>query len=460
MKRFKTIVLILPFFVLSFCGGGKKAVLTPQVLQEVEDLPPPQILPEDFSPPVPEEVPEISREQAQVLEKKLKKEIKKFEYPVEVNDLVKRYIYAYSTRYKKFMEASLTRSGKYIDFIRKVLKEYGIPREVSYLPIIESGFRERARSWMWARGIWQFMRSTARLYGLRVDWWVDERLDPIRSTYAAAKYLRNLYDRFGDWNLALAAYNGGERRVERAIRRAGSRNFWKIKKYLKKQTANYVPAFIATVIIASNPADYGIVYQPLPPFRYEEVEVPSPTDLRVIARCAGITYSTLKEYNPHLLRFTTPGNISKYTVRLPLGTKERFQREFAKLSSKERLRWTWYRVRRGDSLYRISRKFGVSIRSIMRANNMRSTKLRPGQRLLIPLSYAYSYPRRKTSSKKARKRSVRRSRSRGAIIYTVRRGDTLYSIARRYGVSVRRLKRWNRLRRNLIRPGQKLIIYR
>ncbi len=455
MKRAKIFLFVLSALLFNFCGG-KRASLTPRTLVEVEELPPPKILPEDFSPPVPAEVPEISREQAKVLEKKLKGEIRGFEYPVEVNDLVKRYIYAYSTKYKRFMEESLARSGRYIDFIRKVLREYGIPREVAYLPIIESGFRERARSWMWARGIWQFMRSTARLYGLRVDWWVDERLDPIRSTYAAARYLRDLYNRFGDWNLALAAYNGGERRVERALRRARSRNFWKIKRYLKRQTANYVPAFMATVIIASNPSDYGINYEPLPPFKYEEVEVPSPTDLRVIAECAGITYSTLREYNPHILRFTTPGNLSKYRVRLPLGTRDRFLREFAKLSSSQRLKWTWYRVRKGDSLYRISRRFGVSIKAIMRANNLRTTRLRPGQRLLIPLSYAYPRKRRATR----RRVDLKKARSRGAVIYTVKRGDTLYSIARRYGVSVRKLKKWNRLRRNLIRPGQKLIIYR
>ncbi len=449
--------VILGVVLLSFCGR-KEARTTPEVLLEVEDLPEPAVLPEDFSPTVPQQVPRITPAQATALEKKIKQEGVKYEYPIEVNDLVKRYIFAYTTKYKKFMEESLTRSGRYIDFIRGVLKQYGIPREIAYLPIIESGYREKARSWMWAKGIWQFMRSTARLYGLSVNWWVDERLDPIRSTYAAARYLRDLYDRFGDWNLALAAYNGGERRVERAIRRSGSRNFWKIKRYLKRQTANYVPAFMATVIIATNPSDYGINFTPLPPFTYDEVEVPSPTDLRVIARCAGVSYSTIRQYNPHILRFTTPGNLKKYRVRLPEGTKERFLSEFSKISSRERLKWTWYRVRRGDSLYRISRKFGVSISAIMQANNMRSTRLRPGRRLLIPLSYAY--PRKKHRRGSSYRGRLARAKKKGAIIYTVRRGDTLYGISRRFGVSVRRLKRWNRLRRNLIRPGQKLIIYR
>ncbi len=443
-------------FLFSFCGR-KEVSTTPGVIRQVEDLPPPSVMPEDFSSPVPQQVPRITEAQATALEKKIKEEKLRFEYPIEVNDLVKRYIYAYTTRYKKFMEESLARSGKYIDFIRTVLQQQGIPKEIAYLPIIESGFRERARSWMWAKGIWQFMRSTARLYGLRVNWWVDERLDPIRSTYAAAKYLRDLYDRFGDWNLALAAYNGGERRVERAIRRAGSRDFWKIKRYLKRQTANYVPAFMATVIIATNPEDYGIEFRPLPPFTYDEVEIPSPTDLRVVARCAGVSYATIREYNPHILRFTTPGNLKKYTIRLPRGTKEKFLAEFSKLSSRERLRWTWYRVRRGDSLYRISRRFGVPIRAIMQANNLRSTRIRPGQRLLIPLSYSYSRAKKRASRTLTR---LARAKKKGALIYTVRRGDTLYGIARRFGVSVRRLKRWNGLRRNLIRPGQRLIIYR
>ncbi len=451
----KAVFFIILSFLTVYCVR-KAPETTPEVYTEVESIPSPEIKPEDFSPPVPVQIPEVPAEEAQKLTRMIETEKRAYEYPIEVNDLVKRFIYAYTTKYRKYMQESLKRSGKYIEFIKEVFRKEGIPVEIAYLPIIESGFRERAMSWARARGMWQFMRSTGRLFGLHINWWVDERLDPIRSTYAAARYLKYLYNRLGDWNLALAAYNGGTRRIERGIRRTGTKNFWKIKRYLKRQTANYVPAFMATVIIATHRKDYGFSEELDPPFRYDEVTVPSPTDLRVIAKCAGVSYSTIRYYNPHILRFTTPGNLNSYVVRIPPGTKQAFLSNFKSLSPQERLKWTWYRVRRGDSLYRVSRKFGVPIRAIKDANNMRSNLLHPGQRLLIPLSYSYSYARRKSSST-SRKRAPSRIQ-RGEKIHIVKSGETIYSIARKYGVSQKRIKRRNRLWRNLIKPGQRLII--
>lgn len=448
----KAAVFMFLSFLTVYCVR-RPPKTTPAVYTEVEPIPSPEIKPEDFSPPVPEQVPEVPAEEAQKLNRVIETEKKVYEYPIEVNDLVKRFIYAYTTKYRKYMKESLRRSGKYIDFIKDVFKKEGIPVEIAYLPIIESGFRERAMSWARARGMWQFMRSTGRLFGLNINWWVDERLDPIRSTYAAARYLKYLYNKLGDWNLALAAYNGGTRRIERGIRRTGSRNFWRIKRYLKRQTANYVPAFMATVIIATHRKDYGFSEEVDPPFRYDEVTVPSPTDLRVIAKCAGISYSLIRAYNPHILRFTTPGNLKTYVVRIPPGTKQAFLSKFEELSPKERLKWTWYRVRRGDSLYRVSRKFGVPIRAIKDANNLRSNLLHPGQRLLIPLSY--TYPR---TAKTYKRRRVNTKLYKGEKIHIVKSGETIYSIARKYGVRQTQLKRRNGLIRNLIKPGQKLII--
>ena len=454
----KAFLISILFLILAAGCIKKPPETTPEVYTYVEAAPSPEIKPEDFSPPIPEKLPEVPQNEAQKIKRVIEKEKRVYEYPIEINDLVKRFIYAYTTKYRKFMEDSLRRSGKYIDFIKRVFKKEGIPVEIAYLPIIESGFKEKAMSYARARGMWQFMRSTGRLFGLQINWWVDERLDPIRSTYAAAKYLKYLYNRLGDWNLALAAYNGGTRRVERGIRRTGTRDFWKIKRYLRRQTANYVPAFIATVIIATNREDYGFSNETEPPFKYDEVEVPSPTDLRVIAKCAGISYSTIRAFNPHILRFTTPGNLKTYTVRIPPGTKQAFLENFNKLSSRERLKWTWYRVNKGDSLYRISRKFRVPISAIKDANNMKYNLIHPGQRLLIPLSYSYST---KTSSR-VRTSSYRTSRTKkllkGERLYTVKPGDTIYSIARKYGVSQTSLKRRNGLWRNLIKPGQKLII--
>ncbi len=438
---------LLPF-LLFYCSNHPVKT-EPKAYYYVEKVAPPAIEPEDFSPPIPAQLPKISTEEEKKISEKIRTEKNLYEYPVEINDLVKRFVYAYTTKYRAFMESSLRRSGKYISFIKSLLKEESEPVELAYLPIIESGFREKALSRARARGMWQFMKSTGRLYGLNINWWVDERLDPIRSTYAAVRYLKDLYQKFGDWNLALAAYNGGERRVERAIRRGKSRDFWKIKKYLRRQTLNYIPAFMATVIIASNKGDYGFT-EADPSFEFDEVEVPSPTDLRVIAKCAGVSYSEIKAYNPHILRFITPGNLNSYKIWLPKGKKEIFLANFRKILPKERLKWTWYRVRRGDSFYSISRKFGVSVTSIKNANNLRSNFLRPGQRLLIPLSYSRG-PRIYT------KRRVIKPKK-GDIIHRVKKGETFYSISRDYGVSIRAIKRKNNLWSNLLRPGQRLII--
>jgi len=371
-----------------------------------------------------------------------------FDFPIEINERVTSIIVAYMEKFKESFQEALNRSGRYLDFIKRVFRERGLPEDLAYLPLIESAFKEKAVSRKRAKGLWQFMRSTARKYGLRVDWWVDERYDPIKSTIAAARYLEDLYQEFQDWYLAIAAYNAGEGRIRRAIKRAGSRNFWDIMPYIRRETRNYVPAFIASLIIAKNPEQYGFVTNPEPPFEYDEVEIPSPTDLRVVAECAGVSYRVIKRYNLHLLRYITPSNVKKIKIRLPKGLKERFYQKFAKLKPSQRLKWTWHIVRKGETLYSISRKYSVPYREIKRANNLRSNLIKPGWRLLIPLS-AYS-PRIRYSRK--------RSSVKGKLIHIVKPGETLYSISRKYKVSVRYLKRINSLRSNLIRPGDRLVI--
>ncbi len=372
----------------------------------------------------------------------------KFDFPIEINERVTSIIVAYMEKFKESFQEALNRSGRYLDFIKRAFRERGLPEDLAYLPLIESAFKEKAVSRKRAKGLWQFMRSTARKYGLRVDWWVDERYDPIKSTIAAARYLEDLYQEFQDWYLAIAAYNAGEGRIRRAIKRAGSRNFWDIMPYIRRETRNYVPAFIASLIIAKNPEQYGFVTNPEPPFEYDEVEIPSPTDLRVVAECAGVSYRVIKRYNLHLLRYITPSNVKKIKIRLPKGLKERFYQKFAKLKPSQRLKWTWHIVRRGETLYSISRKYSVPYREIKRANNLRSNLIKPGWRLLIPLS-AYS-PRIRYSRK--------RSLVKGKVIHIVKPGETLYSISRKYKVSVGYLKRINSLRSNLIRPGDRLVI--
>lgn len=372
----------------------------------------------------------------------------KFDFPIEINERVTSIIVAYMEKFRESFQEALNRSGRYLNYIKKVFRERGLPEDLAYLPLIESAFKERAVSRKRAKGLWQFMRSTARKYGLRVDWWIDERYDPIKSTVAAARYLEDLYQEFQDWYLAIAAYNAGEGRIRRAIKRAGSRNFWDIMPYIRRETRNYVPAFIASLLIAKNPEQYGFSVNPEPPFEYDEVEIPSPTDLRIVAECAGVSYRVIKQYNLHLLRYITPSNVKKIKIRLPKGLKERFYQKFAKLKPSQRLKWTWHIVRKGETLYSISRKYSVPYREIKRANNLRSNLIKPGWKLLIPLS-AYS-PRIRYSRKRV---SVK-----GKVVHIVKPGETLYSISRKYNVSIRYIKRINSLKSNLIKPGDRLII--
>ncbi len=370
----------------------------------------------------------------------------KFDFPVEVNSRVSSFIVAYMDRFRDEFQQALRRSGRYLDYIKEVFRREGLPQDLAYLPLIESAFKERAVSRKRAKGLWQFMRYTARKYGLRVDWWVDERYDPFRSTEAAARYLKDLYKEFGDWYLAIAAYNAGEGRIRRAIRKAKSRNFWDIMRFIRRETRNYVPAFLASLIIAKNPRQYGFSPEKEPPLEFDVVEIPSPTDLRVVAECAGVSYRVIRRYNLHFLRYITPSDVRRVKIRLPKGLKESFYEKFASLKPSQRLKWTWHIVRRGETLYSIARRYGVPYREIKKANHLRSNLIRPGWRLLIPLSAASpSYSRKR--------RTVR-----GRIIHIVRPGETLYSISKKYGVSVRYIKRLNSLRSNIIRPGDRLVI--
>ncbi|HWP34214.1 MAG TPA: transglycosylase SLT domain-containing protein, partial [Thermodesulfobacteriota bacterium] len=311
-----------------------------------------------------------------------------FDIPIVVNRQVERWIEYFQTAGRKHMALWLARSGRYIPLMQAILKEHGLPTDLVYLALIESGFSTSAYSPARALGPWQFIASTARRYGLRIDWWIDERRDPEKSTIAAANYLKDLYDMFGSWYLAAAGYNAGEGRIIRAVDLYDTDDFWKIaeRRYLRAETREYVPKLIAAAIIAKSPEKYGfadIDYHD--PLVYDKVTVPDATDLRVIARAAETTYEEIKRLNPELLRWATPPDYPGYEVKIPFGKKGIFERNFGRIAPDERITYRRHVVRRGDTLLGVAAAYGAPVEQLRRLNGLRGSLLRVGQSLVVPL---------------------------------------------------------------------------
>ncbi|MGH7273073.1 MAG: LysM peptidoglycan-binding domain-containing protein, partial [Nitrospiria bacterium] len=305
---------------------------------------------------------------------------------------------------------------------------------------------------------------TGRRYGLRIDEWIDERRDPIKSTIAAAKYLKDLYNMFGSWPLALASYNAGEGRVMRAMARTRSEDFWDLRstRYLRPETKNYVPKFMAATIIAKNPEKYGFKLDLWEPLQFDEVVMESPTDLRVIAKSAGVTYEDLKALNPELRSTITPLNYKDYVLKLPYGTKQAFLENFSVVPVQKRMIQLRHRVRRGETLSTLARKFGTSIEAIRELNNLgRSRIIREGHYLLIPMSSraAARQEMKKLSTVINYAPSEDEQRLK-KIHYKVRRGDTLWRISKYFNVPVSQIRKWNRLdHSSTLRTGKRLVLY-
>src|ERR1041385_1147265 len=263
--------------------------------------------------------------------------------PLMMTDQVASYINYFSTRGRGVLEHGLTRSGRYREMIERTLKEEGVPQDLIYLAQAESGFHPYAVSRVGARGIWQFMGSRARGYGLHRDFLVDERQDPEKSTHAAARHLKDLYNQFGDWYLAMAAYNSGPGTVQSAVKRTGYADFWELyrRNVLPRETRNYVPIILAVTIMAKNPAQYGIdEVQMEHPEDYDTVTIDYPVDLRLVAECVNSTPSELQDLNPSLLRMTTP-RVGKFALHLPAGTKDDYETEIASIPTDMRLWWRY-----------------------------------------------------------------------------------------------------------------------
>jgi membrane-bound lytic murein transglycosylase D len=318
-----------------------------------------------------------------------KKAVKSLYKNYGYNRAVKSKLNFYSQKNKKTLLERLSCAGKYIEEMANIFTENGLPQELVFLPIIESGFNPYAYSRKSAAGPWQFIPATAKKYGLKIDWWIDERRDPVKSTLASSEYLKDLYERFGSWNLALAAYNTGEGRVASALKKVRKKDFWSIKRtrYIAQETKNYVPSFIATAAIAMDPDSFGlndIDYQK--PFQYDEVNIDVPMDLEVVARFTGVRASLIKELNPELRRWCTPPNVSNYILKIPPGTKEVFLANMSNAKDDELLYVKFYKVKNGDTVGKIARKLGASIQAIINMNSLgRKALIVAGKSLLIPI---------------------------------------------------------------------------
>jgi membrane-bound lytic murein transglycosylase D len=397
--------------------------------------------------------------------------------PIPLNARVLRYVELFQGRLRGFIQDGLDRGAQYLPMIQSVFRAEGLPLDLAYVPLIESAFKPNALSRASARGVWQFMRPTARENGLRHDWYVDERQDPEKSTHAAARYLKTLQSMFdGDWHLALAAYNGGPGRVRRAMKRSGLDDFWTLsgasRRYLPRETREYVPMILAAVIIARNPTQYGFTPpDPASAPAVETVTVTGPVDLRRVAEWIGQPVTAIEQLNPELRRWTTPLRSDGYVLRVPAGSASLLQARLDGTPPAERGALNWHTVKPGETMTTIARKLGVRRTDLAEANYMTiRSRLRAGQKLVVPRAPAVlmaSRPDREapaSAGDRVERASLTTngSRSDGTVrhVYRVRRGDTLSRIARLYHTTVAELKQWNRLRSNLINPGQRLTIYR
>ena len=310
---------------------------------------------------------------------------------------VKKHIVLFTGKMRERFSIWLSRSGKYIELMKGILREKDIPDEIVFLPLIESGFNPYAYSPKRAAGYWQFIPSTARKYNLEIDWWRDERRDPVKSTKAAGDYLKDLYEMFGSWNLAIAAYNAGEGKIRKALRKTKANDYWDLQKtnYIKRETKNYVPRFIAASLIAHSPHKFGFEdLEYLPPLNYDTVVIELPVDLEIVAQCAEASLDVIKELNPELKRWCTPPDVTGYLLKIPEGSEYIFLQNLSEIPEERRLTVDTYKVKKGDTLIRIAKKTRVPLKVIRDLNGDKDMEpLKIGQEISIPPQGKYALDR-------------------------------------------------------------------
>ena len=401
--------------------------------------------------------------------------------PIPTNDRVLRYVELFQGRLREFLTEGLSRGVQYLPMIQATFRAEGLPLDLAYIPLIESAFKPSALSRAKARGVWQFMPGTALENGLKADWYLDERADTIKSTQAAAKYLKTLHGIFEDWHLAMASYNGGPGRVKRALTRSRKNDFWQLTastRWLPRETREYVPMILAAVIIAKNPAQYGFDIVPVTPTPTETVAVPEALDLRRVAEWAGVPMDDIQKLNPEFRRWTTPVKKGQYTIKVPEGTAERVKEGLAASAPNQLNALQFHTVKRGETLATIAKKLRVNRTDLAEANYLRVTsRVSAGARLVIPrMPSAALLARASTSTSDIEKTAESivgdvlenttaveplvetRAPAKSVRTYTVRRGDTLTKIAQRFGKTVAQLKQWNKLRTTNLQVGTRLLL--
>ncbi len=400
-------------------------------------------------------------------------DVKKTEVPLILNKQVQNQIAYLAYRRPEIMTRWLERSAVYFPMMREIFEDEGVPLELIHLSMVESGLVPVAASRARAVGLWQFIQSTGAMYGLEVNWWIYERRDPVKSTRAAARHLRDLYEYWNDWHLALANYNVSTRRMRQSIQLAGGqRDYWAIFPYLPRETRGYVPIYIAATLIATNPEDFG--FEPkydAAPFRYEVVEIEGSVDLNLLAEAAGLTTQELKSMNPELLRWATPPGTKPYPLKIPIGTKESFTTNYEKIPASARKELLVHKVSRGESVGLIASKYSVTVRDIFSSNEGLTTTIHPGQEIIIPVPQGSNIAISANNPSRARTASTGRSSTSSGtssnvvappnsarMTYTVKKGDTIGHIAEWFETDAFRIRGWNNTTNN-IRVGQRLTVF-
>jgi len=396
-----------------------------------------------------------------------------YDIPIPLNQRVLSFVQLFQGRLHDFLEEGMRRGSQYLPMIQSVFRAEGLPLDLAYVPLVESAFKPSALSRTKAKGVWQFMRDTGLENGLRQDWYIDERSDPEKATIAAARYLSMLGKLFdGDWHLALASYNGGPGRLQNAIKAGRQTDFWKLSekpRLLPRETRDYVPMILAAIVIAKNPLQYGFAFESEAPHQYETVNLPRAVDLRRIAEWTNTTIDEIQALNPELRRWTTPVRDSAYALRVPTGTAEVVRARLDEESTIDLASLNWYVVKRGDTLALIARKLNVSRADLAEANYINATaRVSPGEKLIVPrettalMAARADRPVPATDSQPlVADKVVPAVDSAGSVkvIYQVKSGDTLSSIARFFSTNVAAIQNWNHLSDTQIRAGERLTIY-